>query len=302
MALLNKCLIKIIDFIILNSSQFYAPFALLADPVDGPIFSSLLIGPCALEYTQMKSCEHLWNDPNADELIQRHKMHSSGNLFSSNQMLGNYSPIPVYNSSTSSLSSSNYMANSVPKFKLGLNASIAKRKASISTVLEDISNTSFGSGTNGPVSDGNSLKTTSNLANTTSNHIYKESQNNLGPLPLSPINAIPSPTLSTSPNNSAKEYVESLHQNSKSQLIYGKNYVIVNQVIKNLGILLSNKFYFKNNQKREKEFAGYLSLHLNYNGLVLKWTPNQIMNGSASFDEATHLMSKTKRYFFIKKT
>jgi len=25
---------------------------------------------------------------------------------------------------------------------------------------------------------------------------------------------------------------------------------------------------------------GYLSLHLNQNGLTLKWTPNQLMNGS----------------------
>ena len=33
-------------------------------------------------------------------------------------------------------------------------------------------------------------------------------------------------------SNSAKEYVESLHQNSKSQLIYGKNHVVVCQVLK----------------------------------------------------------------------
>ena len=65
MALLNKQLIKIIDHIINCSSKFYSPYALIADPVDGPIFSSLLIGPCALEYTRMKSCDNMWNDPNA---------------------------------------------------------------------------------------------------------------------------------------------------------------------------------------------------------------------------------------------
>ncbi|CAF0784907.1 unnamed protein product [Brachionus calyciflorus] len=57
-----------------------------------------------------------------------------------------------------------------------------------------------------------------------------------------------------------KEFVESLHQNVTSQLIYGKNHVIVNQ--------------------KEKSFAGYLSLHLNPNGLILNWTPNEILNGS----------------------
>ncbi|RNA21496.1 small G signaling modulator 1, partial [Brachionus plicatilis] len=67
-------------------------------------------------------------------------------------------------------------------------------------------------------------------------------------------------------------YVESLHQNTKSQIIYGKNHVIVIQ--------------------REKDIAGYLSLHLTSSGLVLKWTPNQIMNGCNSLDDAA--MTKTK--------
>ena len=67
--------------------------------------------------------------------------------------------------------------------------------------------------------------------------------------------------------SSAREYVESLHQNSKSQLIYGKNHVIVRQ--------------------KDTEFAGYLSLHLNPAGLILKWTPNQLMNSQQSFDDSS---------------
>ncbi len=31
---------------------------------------------------------------------------------------------------------------------------------------------------------------------------------------------------------------------------------------------------------------GYLSLHINQNGLTLKWTPNQLMNGSSSETKA----------------
>ena len=85
LALLHKqCLTKIVDHIVANADKFYAPHALLADPVDGPIFSSLLIGPATLEFTRAKHFDSIWLDPNADELIQRHKMRSSGTLSSSN--------------------------------------------------------------------------------------------------------------------------------------------------------------------------------------------------------------------------
>lgn len=53
--------------------------------------------------------------------------------------------------------------------------------------------------------------------------------------PLTPsylANSTPPPPPVSLFANSAKEYVESLHQNSKSQLIYGKNHVIVSQVKK----------------------------------------------------------------------
>ena len=36
------------------------------------------VGPCALEYTKMKTPDHYWTDPPADELVQRHRIHSSG--------------------------------------------------------------------------------------------------------------------------------------------------------------------------------------------------------------------------------
>lgn len=85
LALLNKCLIKIIEHLMVSANKYYLEYAIMADPVDGPILASLLIGPCALEYTRMKTCDMLWSDPNADELIQRHKMHSSGQLGSTRQ-------------------------------------------------------------------------------------------------------------------------------------------------------------------------------------------------------------------------
>lgn len=36
------------------------------------------VGPCALDYTKMKTADHFWTDPPADELVQRHRIHSSG--------------------------------------------------------------------------------------------------------------------------------------------------------------------------------------------------------------------------------
>lgn len=37
------------------------------------------VGPCALDYTKMKTTDHFWTDPPADELVQRHRIHSSTN-------------------------------------------------------------------------------------------------------------------------------------------------------------------------------------------------------------------------------
>ena len=63
----------------------------------------------------------------------------------------------------------------------------------------------------------------------------RENMPQQSPAPLTPsflANAVAQPPPPATNQNSAKEYVESLHQNSKSQLIYGKNHVIVCQVNK----------------------------------------------------------------------
>uniref|UniRef100_A0AAQ5XMI1 RUN domain-containing protein n=1 Tax=Amphiprion ocellaris TaxID=80972 RepID=A0AAQ5XMI1_AMPOC len=75
-ALFEKMLDKIVLYLVENSSKYYEKEAVLMDPVDGPILASLLVGPCALEYTKMKTADHFWTDPSADELVQRHRIHS----------------------------------------------------------------------------------------------------------------------------------------------------------------------------------------------------------------------------------
>ncbi|XP_073168716.1 small G protein signaling modulator 1 isoform X3 [Lepidochelys kempii] len=167
-ALFEKVLDKIVHYLVENSSKYYEKEALLMDPVDGPILASLLVGPCALEYTKMKTADHFWTDPSADELVQRHRIHSS------------------------------HCRHDSPTKRPAL--CIQKRHSS------------------GSMDDRPSL--------------------------------------------SARDYVESLHQNSRATLLYGKNNVMV--------------------QPRDdmEAIPGYLSLHQTADIMTLKWTPNQLMNGS----------------------
>ncbi|MEE6511140.1 hypothetical protein FKM82_017590 [Ascaphus truei] len=167
-ALIEKVLDKIVLHLVENCSKYYEKEALLTDPVEGPILASLLVGPCALEYTKMKTADHFWTDPSADELVQRHRIHSS------------------------------HCRQDSPTKRPAL--CIQKRHSS------------------GSMDD--------------------------------------------RPSMSARDYVESLHQNSRATLLYGKNNVMV--------------------QPRDdmEVIPGYLSLHQTADAMTLKWTPNQLMNGS----------------------
>lgn len=180
LAIVEKQLAKILDYLVQHNSKYYEEDALISDPVDGPIFASLLVGPCALDYTKMKTLDHFWTDPPADELVQRHRIHSS-----TNHLTG---------------------GPGSPK-RPGLqtpNLDVLQMRRNTSSSSEE-SSKSF--------------------------HL------------------------------SARDYVESLHQNSKTTLLYGKNNVLV--------------------QPKEdvEALAGYLSLHQAAMGLTIMWTPNQLMNG-----------------------
>ncbi|XP_052800781.1 small G protein signaling modulator 1-like isoform X2 [Mya arenaria] len=179
-AIFEKQLAKILDYLVQNHSKYYESFALITDPVDGPILASLLVGPCALDYTKMKTSDHFWTDPPADELVQRHRIHSGGHHMTA----GAVSP-------------------GSPK-RPGLQVRMQQFRRNPSSSSEE-SSKSF--------------------------------------------------------HMSAREYVESLHQNSRSTLLYGKNNVLV--------------------QPKEgmEALQGYLSLHQTVEGLTIMWTPNQLMNG-----------------------
>lgn len=69
MALSERRLVKIIEYLVDNAHNYYEPEALVADSDYGGILSSLLMGPCALEYSKTKIGDQLWSDPPADELV-----------------------------------------------------------------------------------------------------------------------------------------------------------------------------------------------------------------------------------------
>ncbi|XP_062307067.1 small G protein signaling modulator 1 [Osmerus eperlanus] len=169
-ALFQKVLDKIVLYLVENSSKFYEKEAVLMDPVDGHILASLLVGPCALEYTKMKTADHFWTDPSADELVQRHRIHSG--------------------------------------------------------------------------------------------HCRQDSPTKRPALCIQKRHSSSSMDERPSPSPSARDYVESLHQNNRATLLFGKNNVLV--------------------QPRDdmEAIPGYLSLHQTAEVMTLKWTPNQLMNGS----------------------
>ncbi|XP_044261226.1 small G protein signaling modulator 2-like [Tribolium madens] len=173
LALFEKQLAKIIDYLVSNANKYYDKDALVADPDYGSILSSLLVGPCALDYSRTKTPDHFWTDPPADELVQRHRISS-----------GHSTPPSV--------------RRPILNFRRSLNAS--------------------------------SDDSIANRTNT--QHL-------------------------------AKDYVESLHQNSRATLLFGKNNVLVLPV----------------NADVSQPMPGYLSLHQTASGLTIKWTPNQLMNG-----------------------
>ncbi|XP_064127622.1 small G protein signaling modulator 2 isoform X3 [Loxodonta africana] len=173
-ALVEKVLDRVVQYLVENCSKYYEKEALLADPVFGPILASLLVGPCALEYTKLKTADHYWTDPSADELVQRHRIRGPPNRQDS----------------------------PAKRPALGI-----RKRHSSGGASED------------------------RLA------------------------------------ACAREYVESLHQNSRTRLLYGKNNVLVQP-------------------KEDMEAVpGYLSLHQSAENLTLKWTPNQLMNGTLGDSE-----------------
>lgn len=181
LALFDRHLARIIDFLVSNADRYYDKDSLVADPDYGNILSSLLVGPCALDYSKSKTMDHFWTDPSADDLVQKHRISASHST-----------PPPV--------------RTPILNFRRSLNTSSEESSSS---------------------------RNSTQLI--------------------------------------ARDYVESLHQNSRATLLFGKNNVRV----------------LPNNSGLTAPMPGYLSLHQAQTGLIIKWTPNQLMNGFTEENEDT---------------
>jgi hypothetical protein len=49
-----------VAYLVQEADKYYTKESLVADQDYGPILSSLLVGPCALEYTKVRSTGQLW--------------------------------------------------------------------------------------------------------------------------------------------------------------------------------------------------------------------------------------------------
>lgn len=207
-----------------NSGIYYEKEALVADIVGGQILVDLLIGPCTLDYSKMKNQDHIFIDPHADELVQRHNLISSPSSHGSPSCTSS----PLTKTSHGSLRRAPLY---LPYYKW---FNFVNSSSSGSTGSHD---------------------TNSSLTQSVDNHVDEFS--GCG----SPVHASLAQRLSLNSPFSPKEYVESLHQNCKTTLLYGKNNVVVQPC------------------DNSEPLAGYLSLHQSTNNLEIRWTPNQLMKG-----------------------
>lgn len=218
-ALIEKQLFFIVEHLVQNAFMYYEREALVADKVCGQLLASLLVGPCALDYSRMRTQDQLWNDLPADELVQRHYL-VNGPPTPLTPPTGRRAPLhlPQQRRHVGSFSNTHPLAtesnSSMPnplKHQHGHHhCALVKTDSNSSTVATSMminnsntianTNGSSGSGGGGVGGGGSSSSSTWSNANRTSG-------------PFSP-----------------KEYVESLHQNCRSTLLYGKNNVWVQPV------------------------------------------------------------------------
>jgi len=293
-ALIENKLVPIVEHLAQNSAKYYEQDALMSNYLCAQILSSLLVGPSALEFSRSKTNDYYYEDPSADELLKRHKLANPIACLCNQQHqqeLANYSPLSWPMTGQSQLSAGTetrlkYMdRNSLPK---ETGASIdggsptmtegaeSRQQPAASPANEPKENRRR------PLAIKTSSKTRGTLV-TDCHHYYcqeiSEHQQTRGYSflcsfatngpPTTPNSQANSSSSGGASSNSNQEWPlwsprmlhETLHQNSKSILLYAKNNVLIET-------------------QTNETIAGYLSLHQTCSDLLLKWIPNQMINGT----------------------
>uniref|UniRef100_A0A5K3F980 Rab-GAP TBC domain-containing protein n=2 Tax=Mesocestoides corti TaxID=53468 RepID=A0A5K3F980_MESCO len=290
-ALFQKTLGKIADYLVHNALTYYERVSILAHPFDGQLFADLLRGPCTHEYTHIRTSDHLWTDPSAGELMQRKMIYCAGvhnehpvhtdfqiNKFESvgtphqskkrlRPRLSLDSGIGVPSSITSSHQQSTGGGGG-GGFFLHTGTDPISPASLLYQVYSPSTSDSGGSWTNEAAGtercaeekfsfDGSSIDEEPQYPD---NHDHHHSHASFCSEVL------------VQKLTQAKDYVESLHQNERAPLVYGKNNVIVQPNMSSTRI------------------SGYLSVHKSGTdklpGLQLKWAPNRAMSMPQGGEEA----------------
>lgn len=248
-ALIEKKLDSIIHFLMSEASRYYESYSIIANPCDALLIVDLLRGPCMLNYSRMRTTDHLFTDPPVSELIKRHSIF--GGLRSKH--LFYVPPARSINCARSS-SLSDRSPDLVP----------IKRENSSGYRFVNTDNhsvlchqSSFGSTTENQI-DHEDLDTRNTVSEI---HLY----NSFSQVPISGslrrqptyIKGQDDP-LNKSVAMVAKDHVESMHQSLSRRLLFGKNNVTIQLPFSS------------------RRVPGYLSLlGCEYDAnIIIKWMPN----------------------------
>lgn len=280
LALIEDKLVDIVEYLAKNWKNYYDPRALMADYLYAQILCSLLVGPSALEYSRSKTNDCQCEDPTAHELLRRHKLANPIACLCKQDDLFQY-PVSSLerdkpneqvepDSTLSQSCGSSTTQDHEPRLKCSGSFRTRRRPLSIKTQAQratlvtnchhyscqEISEHqhtrgySLRSTTCGPPSAPVSGTQASGCVSNQANRSYNSGSSNQA---------------SSSSDSwslwSPRMLHEILHQNSKLCLLYAKNNILLESPTHRLT-------------------PGYLSLHQTSSDLILKWIPNQMINGS----------------------
>ncbi|CDS41098.2 small g protein signaling modulator 1 [Echinococcus multilocularis] len=289
-ALFQKSLCQIVDYLVENAASHYERVSIIAHPFDSQLFADLLRGPSTHDYTRIRTSDHLWTDPSAGELMQRKMIYSAGVQTAQQQQQGTVEG-RVVAAAQKRLSEERAPKHSRsrlrphPRLSLDLGIGAAPSAGHFQPLSVDapgifslhfepdvISPASllYQVSSSPPIVHGSKRTLTGEVTgdeNCTDEGITFDSfateEPHVRQYHHQP-HSIFSPVLSVQKLIQAKDYVESLHQNERAPLLYGKNNILVQPSMSTTRI------------------SGYLSIHKtgldDDSGLELKWAPNRAMS------------------------